>query len=84
MRTRALQFLIPSLLPIFLVSEIQVNYFAHAGGAIVGLALGFALLKLWRRDAAKPPFANAMAITALGFFAVAVYAIYPIIKLYEN
>ncbi len=81
MRTRALQFLIPSLVPIFYASGNNVNYFAHAGGALAGLGLGFALSKLWRQDKSSPPFANAMAIAAFGFFAVAVYAIYPIIKL---
>ena len=81
MRTRALQFLIPSLVPIFYASGTNVNYFAHAGGALAGLGLGFLLLKLWRQDKPSPPFANAMAMAAFGFFAVAVYAIYPIIKL---
>lgn len=81
MRTRAMQFLIPSLVPIFYAAGSNVNFFAHAGGAIVGLGLGFALLKLWPQNRANPPLANAMALAAFSFFAVAVYAIYPIVKL---
>jgi membrane associated rhomboid family serine protease len=84
MRTRAIQFLIPSLLPIFYSSGHNVNYFAHAGGALTGALLGYALLKTWAHDEAKPPFANAIAIAALGFFTVAAYAIYPIINLYGH
>ena len=81
MRTRAMQFLIPSLVPIFYAAGSNVNYFAHAGGAVVGLGLGFALLKLWPFNRANAPLANFMAFAAFSFFAVAVYAIYPIVKL---
>jgi membrane associated rhomboid family serine protease len=81
MRLRTIQFLVPSLIPIFYASGKDVNYFAHAGGAISGLVLGFVLLKLWRRDVPQPPFANILALVALGFFAVATYALIPIINL---
>jgi membrane associated rhomboid family serine protease len=84
MRTRAIQFLIPSLLPIFYSSGSNVNYFAHAGGALTGVILGYALLKSWAQDQAEPPLRNSMAAAALGFFAVAAYAIYPIMKLYNS
>jgi len=67
------QILIPALLPAFLGGSGNVNFAAHIGGAIVGAALGFALLKT-----GPLKFNTVMAAAALIFFAVAAYAIYPI------
>jgi rhomboid protease GluP len=73
LQTNASSYLIPALLPIFSGGK-NINYFAHAGGALAGVALGFVLWKFWRHDHPVPPLANVMAAAALGFIGVAVYA----------
>jgi rhomboid protease GluP len=84
MHIRTLQWIIPALIPIFASKGSNVNYFAHAGGALVGFLLGYLLLKLWPRQATIPPWANASAAVALMFFAVALYAIWPISEYYNQ
>jgi membrane associated rhomboid family serine protease len=78
-KMRTAQYLIPAMLPILSTAK-NINYFAHGGGAVFGAILGLVLLRLWKHDEAQPPFANLMALAALVFFAVAVYAIYPMMK----
>ena len=61
-----LQFLIPSLIP--LASHRQsgrIDFAAHFGGAIVGLLVGFVLLKIWPRDAERPRFQAASVALAV-------------------
>ena len=80
MRTNAMQFLVPALIPAFTGGG-TINVFAHGGGAALGVMLGFVLLKFWPRENVKPPLSNAMLAAALVFFAVAAYAVYPISRL---
>lgn len=69
----AIYVLIPSLLPLMPALQGQkVDYAAHFGGALGGLAVGALILALWPRDAARPrlqPLAAAVALTGLIAFA---------------
>lgn len=50
-----LQFLLPSLLPLATHRQGgQIDFAAHFGGAIIGGAAGYALMRLWPRDAEQP------------------------------
>jgi rhomboid family protein len=68
----SLFFGIPALLPLALASSGQVDYFAHAGGAIAGGALGLALWAMWSADAVRPDFARRAAVAALAGLAVSI------------
>jgi rhomboid protease GluP len=67
--------LLPSLLPLAsMFKGAKVDYAAHFGGAIGGIAMGFLLLALWPRDEARPRLraaALAVAIAGLAGFASA-------------
>jgi membrane associated rhomboid family serine protease len=65
MRTTSLRFGIPALLPLVVASSGSVDYFAHAGGALAGGALGLALCTIWSADSARPDFARLAAVAAL-------------------
>ena len=65
MRRTALRFGVPALLPLAFGSSGHVDYFAHAGGALAGGALGFALCAAWSHDSIRPNFANEAGIGAL-------------------
>ncbi|HET9932219.1 MAG TPA: rhomboid family intramembrane serine protease [Polyangiaceae bacterium] len=72
-----LQFLIPSLIP--LASHRQqghIDFAAHFGGAIAGVAAGFALMKIWPRTQERPRFrsaALALAAASLVGFALSLF-----------
>jgi rhomboid protease GluP len=72
LRSGALCLLVPSMLPIFDgLWGLKADYAAHLGGAIGGLALGLALIGIWRRAAPLPPYrAAAWALAALGLCGV--------------
>jgi rhomboid protease GluP len=54
---RLLQFLIPSLIPLATYRHSgHIDYAAHFGGAIVGLASGYALFAIWPRNEQTPRF----------------------------
>lgn len=55
------QVLIPSLLPLAsqAADHTKIDYGAHFGGAIAGVALGFLLYTSWPRERAEPPAARA-------------------------
>ena len=67
---RAAYFGIPSLIPIHASGALHVNYAAHTGGALFGIAIGGLLLAGWEDDSQRPPHAVA-AIVLAGFAAVA-------------
>ena len=57
---------VPALLPLFYASSSgNVDYFAHAGGALAGGALGLTLCARWPADRAHPDFARFAALVAL-------------------
>jgi rhomboid protease GluP len=71
LQRRAIQVLIPSLLPLASAATTatseRVDYGAHAGGAVAGALAAFVPLKLWRTADLLPGFRRtAMAIIALG------------------
>jgi len=70
MRRISLFFGVPALLPLAFAASSSVDYFAHAGGAIAGGALGLALCALWAVYGVRPIFARAAAIGALMALAV--------------
>jgi rhomboid protease GluP len=47
--------LVPALIPLARAGGPRVDFGAHLGGALVGFALGGAILGRWRRDASLPP-----------------------------
>ncbi len=68
MQTRAMQVLIPSLLP--LASNLgteRVDYGAHIGGAVAGAAAALALIRFWQKTELLPPWRGlAIGAAALG------------------
>jgi len=65
MRRTSLFFGVPSLLPLAFASSGEVDYFAHAGGAIAGSALGLLLNALWYNEDLRPLFTRLAAIGAV-------------------
>jgi rhomboid protease GluP len=73
LQRRAIQVLIPSLLPLASTSHDKIDYGAHAGGAVIGALAGLVLLKLWQHTDMRPPFRKfAAAIIVLGVLGAAV------------
>ncbi len=71
LQRRAIQVLIPSLLPLASAASSatseKVDYGAHAGGAVAGAIAAFVLLKLWQTTDLLPGFRRtAIAIIVLG------------------
>lgn len=64
MRRTSLWFGIPSLLPLAFAASGDVDYAAHAGGAIAGSAIGLVLNALWHHDL-RPLFTRLAAMTAV-------------------
>jgi rhomboid protease GluP len=82
LQMNAIYVLIPSLLP--LTGALQgerVDYAAHFGGAIGGVALGFVMLKVWSRAEIWPGFRQAAA--AIAIMGVAALA-YPAMFIEQN
>ncbi len=64
----SLRVLIPSMIPLFggLTGE-QIDYAAHFGGAVGGVAIGALLVLIWRREELLPPYRKlAWAVAAAG------------------
>jgi rhomboid protease GluP len=74
----AVYVLIPSLLPLTsALKGVRIDYAAHFGGAIGGLAVGIVMLKAWSRNEALPEFRQvAAAIAIAGVVALAYPAIF--------
>jgi rhomboid protease GluP len=70
LRTRALQVLVPSLLPFVTTGQsVKVDYGAHVGGAMAGALVAWVLLNLRREADPLPRFRKIAAmIVALGLF----------------
>jgi tetratricopeptide (TPR) repeat protein len=64
MRKTALRFGVPALLPLAFGASGHVDYFAHAGGAIAGGALGMVICAIWF-DSPRPHFARLAGMVAL-------------------
>jgi membrane associated rhomboid family serine protease len=64
MRKTALRFGVPALLPLAFGASGHVDYFAHAGGAIAGGALGMVICAVWF-DSPRPHFARLAGMVAL-------------------
>ena len=73
LQMNAVYVLLPSLLPLAsMFKGVKVDYAAHFGGAIGGVAIGFMLLALWPRDEARPRLrAAALAVAVIGLAAFA-------------
>ena len=69
MRKTALRFGVPALLPLAFGASGQVDYFAHAGGALAGAALGVVLCVAWSHDSIRPNFSRQAGFGALAGFA---------------
>jgi membrane associated rhomboid family serine protease len=65
MRKTAVTFGIPALAPLAFGSSGHVDYFAHAGGALAGGALGLALAAVWSAASDRPRFGRHAAIASL-------------------
>ncbi len=64
----SLRVLIPSMIPLFggLTGE-KIDYAAHLGGAVGGVAIGALLVLIWRREELLPPYRKlAWAMAAAG------------------
>jgi rhomboid protease GluP len=68
LQRRAIQILIPSLLPLASAAKVKVDYGAHVGGAIAGAIAAYVLLNFWQERDSRPGFRwVAISIVALGF-----------------
>ena len=78
--------LVSTLLPFLngVVAGGKVDYGAHFGGAIGGVAMSLALLSQWPGELARPKRPNFGATIALVFFVTAVGSIFPIERLYAE
>jgi len=66
LQINSLRILIPSLLPSFSgATGLHIDYGAHAGGALAGAALAFALRRSWPETATIPQWRRAAAIIAV-------------------
>lgn len=87
LQTNAIYVLVPNLLPLTSVLKgIKVDYAAHFGGAIGGIAVALAALALWRRSELRPRFrwaALLIAIAGCGGVAWAAGAIPTTYPMYE-
>ena len=70
MRKTALFFGLPALLPLAFGASGGTDYFAHAGGAIAGIAAGLALCLVWSEDGFRPDFSKQAIYAALGGLAL--------------
>ena len=80
-----LQVLIPSLIPIAMNrSGQQIDYAAHIGGALTGVAAGWLLLKTWRETSPAPRFGGFAAAVCLAGAAAIVFAVVPLREHYGD
>jgi membrane associated rhomboid family serine protease len=65
MLVTSLRFGVPALVPLAFGASSHVDYFAHAGGAITGGAVGLAVCAQWSPANFRPDFARQAAMAAL-------------------
>jgi membrane associated rhomboid family serine protease len=65
MRRTSMWFGIPSLLPLAFAASGDVDYAAHAGGAIAGSAVALFLNAIWHDDGRRPLFTRLAAMAAV-------------------
>jgi rhomboid protease GluP len=66
-QSAVLRVLVPSLLPLFLFPQgPRIDFWAHLGGALVGLAVGLLLLARWPRDQPRPRLGGLATVLAAG------------------
>ncbi|MEF0943865.1 rhomboid family intramembrane serine protease [Rhizobium sp. BR 362] len=80
LRIGAIQILVPSLLPIVghTADGVHIDYAAHLGGAVAGVAVSLVLLKAWPNTQIHPRFGVAALIGGIAFAAVAAGSIWRI------
>jgi len=80
-----LQVLIPSLIPIA-VSRTggHIDFAAHIGGAVTGVAIGLAMLKTWRDTSTSPGFAGLAAAVCVAGVAAIGLAVVPLREHYGS
>ena len=66
MRNRALFFGVPALAPLLWGAHDHTNYYAHLGGAVVGVGLALLIDLTWDRDLFRPPGRRAAGAAAAG------------------
>jgi rhomboid protease GluP len=83
LRIRAMNVLIPSLIPLGLsLGGGRIDYGAHLGGTIAGVLLGLMIIPLWPRDEVLPRFRiGAAFIASLGGLALA-FALFSVLQTY--
>jgi rhomboid protease GluP len=85
LRSNAIYVLIPSLLPLAnaLKSDTKVDYAAHTGGAIAGVAIGLLLLVIWPRSEPNPRLKGVAAFIALAGVVALIYPLNSILQGYD-
>jgi rhomboid protease GluP len=74
MRRTALRFGVPALAPLAFGASGHTDYFAHAGGAMAGGAVGLLLCAIWSDVAPRPKFRSEAAAGALLAVGIALVA----------
>ena len=83
LQANAAYVLIPSLLPLMsALKGTRVDYAAHFGGAIAGLAVALVALAAWRRTEPTPRLQAAAFVVAIAAVVPAAYAVVPIARIY--
>jgi hypothetical protein len=85
MRSNAFYVLIPSLLPLAnaLQSQTRVDYAAHLGGAIGGVAVGLLMLAIWPRTEPNPRLKPVATLIALAGVVALAYPVMSVLQGYE-
>jgi rhomboid protease GluP len=85
LRSNAFYVLIPSLLPLAnaLQSQTKVDYAAHLGGAIGGVATGLLMLAIWPRSQPNPRLKPVAALIALAAVVALAYPLMSVLQGYE-
>jgi membrane associated rhomboid family serine protease len=73
MRYLSLRLILPSLLPSLAGAASHTDFSAHTGGALAGVAMGFAMMILWPENAPRPAFKSlAWSVAGIGAVLAAV------------